>query len=153
MYWVFKTEPSECSITDIRAAGSEGVIWEGVRNYQARNFLRDQIQIGDQILIHHSSCAQIGIAGVATVQTTAFTDPSQFERSSMYYDPKSTAEKAPWVAVRVGFIQQFTTVLTMAQLRDVAGLEQMLLLKKGNRLSIIPTTKAEFDLVLSLTKA
>jgi predicted RNA-binding protein with PUA-like domain len=71
----------------------------------------------------------------------------------MYYDPKSTAEKAPWVAVRVGFIQQFTTVLTMAQLRDVAGLEQMLLLKKGNRLSIIPTTKAEFDLVLSLTKA
>lgn len=153
MYWVFKTEPSECSIADIRTAGSEGVIWEGVRNYQARNFLRDQIQIGDQILIHHSSCAQIGIAGVATVQTTAFTDPSQFERSSMYYDPKSTAEKAPWVAVRVGFIQQFTTVLTMGQLRDVAGLEQMLLLKKGNRLSIIPTTKAEFDLVLSLTKA
>lgn len=152
MYWVFKTEPSECSITDIRNAGTTGIIWEGVRNYQARNFLRDQAKVGDQVLIHHSSCGQIGIVGVATVIREAFVDPTQFQQSNKYYDAKSTLEKAPWVAVRVAFVQQFKSVLTMAQLREVAGLEQMQLLKKGNRLSIIPTTKSEFDLVLSVAK-
>lgn len=153
MQWVFKTEPAECSMDDIRQAGPGGVIWEGVRNYQARNFLRDQVQLGDQILIHHSSCAQIGIAGIGVILETAFTDPSQFEPQSLYYDPKAKIDKAPWFAVRVGFVQQFDVILSMPHLRQIPGLEQMLLLKKGNRLSIIPTTKSEFDLVLSAAKA
>ncbi len=152
-YWVFKTEPTECSIDDIVAAAATGVVWEGVRNYQARNFLRDQVQPGDLILIHHSSCAQTGIAGIATVVATSFTDPSQFQPESPYYDPKSTPEKAPWVAVQVGGGQRFGQVLSLQQLRQMAGLQDMQLLKKGNRLSIMPTTKTEFDLVLSLAKA
>ncbi len=153
MYWVFKTEPAECSITDIQTAGAGGVIWEGVRNYQARNFLRDQVKIGDQVLIHHSSCDQVGIAGVGVILTAAFADPSQFQPQSPYFDAKSTPQKAPWVAVQVGFVQRFNTVLTMAELRQISGLAEMLLLKKGNRLSIIPTTNAEFDLVLFAAKA
>lgn len=152
-YWVFKTEPAECSIADIKAAGATGVTWEGVRNYQARNFLRDQVNIGDRVLIHHSSCDAVGIAGVATIIAAAFTDPSQFAADSLYYDPKSTAEKAPWVAVQVGFVEQLPQVLSLAQLRTVPGLADMQLLKKGNRLSIIPTTNAEFDLVLLAAKA
>lgn len=153
MYWVFKTEPTECSIADIAVAGSNGVIWEGVRNYQARNFLRDQVKTGDMVLIHHSSCDVIGIAGVATIIAESFTDPSQFVAENPYYDPKSSTDKAPWVAVRVGFVQQFPQVLSMADLRAIAGLADMQLLKKGNRLSIMPTTNAEFDLVLLAAKA
>jgi len=153
MYWVFKTEPAECSITDIQSAGAAGVVWEGVRNYQARNFLRDQVKVGDQVLIHHSSCDLIGIAGIGVILTTAFPDPSQFQPQSPYFDAKSTPQKAQWVAVQVGFVRKFDTVLTMAELRQIPGLAEMLLLKKGNRLSIIPTTNAEFDLVLCAAKA
>lgn len=153
MYWVFKTEPAECSITDIQAAGATGVVWEGVRNYQARNFLRDQVRIGDQVLIHHSSCDQVGIAGIGVILAAAYPDPSQFQPRSAYYDAKSTPEKAPWVAVQVGFIEQFSKVVSMAELRQIAGLAEMQLLRKGNRLSIMPTTKAEFDLVLCAAKA
>ncbi|WP_031570351.1 EVE domain-containing protein [Rheinheimera texasensis] len=153
MYWVFKTEPAECSILDIQAAGPKGVVWEGVRNYQARNFLRDQVKIGDQVLIHHSSCAHVGIAGVGVILAEAYPDPSQFQPRSLYYDAKSTPEKAPWVAVQVGFVEQFSKVLSMTELRQIYGLADMQLLKKGNRLSIIPATKAEFDLVLCVAKA
>jgi len=153
MYWVFKTEPAECSITDIQSAGAAGVVWEGVRNYQARNFLRDQVKVGDQVLIHHSSCDLIGIAGIGVILTTAFPDPSQFQPQSPYFDAKSTPQKAPWVAVQVGFVRKFDTVLTMAELRQIPGLAEMLLLKKGNRLSIMPATNAEFDLVLCAAKA
>lgn len=153
MYWVFKTEPAECSITDIQSAGAAGVVWEGVRNYQARNFLRDQVKVGDQVLIHHSSCDQVGIAGIGVILATAFPDPSQFQPQSPYFDAKSTTQKAPWVAVQVGFVRKFDTVLTMAELRQIPGLAEMLLLKKGNRLSIMPTTNAEFDLVLCAAKA
>ncbi len=153
MFWVFKTEPAECSIADIEAAGSAGVVWEGVRNYQARNFLRDQVKTGDMVLIHHSSCAAVGIAGVATIIAEAFTDSSQFVTDSLYYDPKANADKAPWVAVRVGFVRKFPRILPMADLRAIAGLAEMQLLKKGNRLSIMPTTNAEFDLVLLAAKA
>lgn len=152
-YWVFKTEPAECSIQDISKAGETGVVWEGVRNYQARNFLRDQVQPGDLILIHHSSCANIGIAGIAKVLASSFADPSQFSPDSPYYDPKASADKAPWVAVRVGIQTLFQRVVPLAELRQVAGLQDMQLLKKGNRLSIMPTTNAEFDLVLSTAKA
>ena len=152
MPWVFKTEPSECSIDDIGAAGPAGVIWEGVRNYQARNFLRDQVTVGDLVLIHHSSCAEIGVAGVAQVAAAAFADPSQFQSQSPYFDPKASPDKFAWYAVKVQLIEKFNRVLSLNELRACAGLEELLLVKKGNRLSIMPATKQQFELVLFLTK-
>lgn len=152
MPWVFKTEPAECSIDDIGAAGTEGVIWEGVRNYQARNFLRDQVVVGDLVLIHHSSCATIGVVGVAKVIAGAFADPSQFQPLSPYFDAKATADKFAWFAVKVQLVEKFSRVLTLAELRACPGLAELALVKKGNRLSIMPATKQQFDLVLFLTK-
>jgi len=152
MPWIFKTEPTECSIDDIAAAGSAGVVWEGVRNYQARNFLRDQVVVGDLVLIHHSSCADIGVVGIAQVTAAAFADPSQFQPESPYFDPKATAEKWAWYAVKVQFVEKFPKLLTLAELRACTGLAELALVKKGNRLSIMPVTKQQFDLVLFLTK-
>ena len=152
MPWVFKTEPTECSIDDIAAAGNEGVIWEGVRNYQARNFLRDEVAVGDLVLIHHSSCADIGVVGIAKVTAAAFADPSQFQPESQYFDPKATVDKFAWYAVKVQLVDKFPKVLTLAELRACAGLTELALVKKGNRLSIMPATKQQFDLVLFLTK-
>lgn len=153
MPWVFKTEPTECSIDDIAAAGSEGVVWEGVRNYQARNFLRDQVEVGDLVLIHHSSCADIGVVGVAQVSAAAFADPSQFQPDSPYFDPKATADKFAWYAVKVQLVEKFPKLLSLAELRACPELAELVLIKKGNRLSIMPVTKQQFDLVLFLTKA
>ncbi|MFN6972311.1 MAG: EVE domain-containing protein [Rheinheimera sp.] len=153
MPWVFKTEPAECSIDDIGAAGSDGVIWEGVRNYQARNFLRDQVMVGDLVLIHHSSCAEIGVAGIAQVTAAAFADPSQFQSDSQYFDPKAKADKFAWYAVKVKLVEKFPKVLSLAKLRTCPGLAELALVKKGNRLSIMPATKQQFDLVLFLIKA
>lgn len=152
MPWVFKTEPGECSIDDIGAAGSDGVVWEGVRNYQARNFLRDQVAVGDLVLIHHSSCAEIGVAGVAQVTAAAFADPSQFQHHSPYYDSKATADKFAWYAVTVTLVEKFPRVLTLAELRACPGLTELALVKKGNRLSVMPATNQQFELVLFLTK-
>lgn len=153
MFWIFKTEPAECSIDDLAAAGSDGVIWEGVRNYQARNYLRDQVRHGDQVLIHHSSCDAVGLVGIGVIVQEAFADPSQFDAQSPYFAPKSTPEKAPWVAVRVAFQGKFRHVMSLTALRQHSDLSEMILLKKGNRLSIMPVTKAEFELVLSLSAA
>ncbi|RVU39918.1 EVE domain-containing protein [Rheinheimera riviphila] len=152
MPWVFKTEPGECSIDDIGVAGAAGVIWEGVRNYQARNFLRDQVTVGDLVLIHHSSCAEIGVAGVAKISAAAFADPSQFQPQSQYFDPKASAEKFAWFAVKVSLVEKFSKVLTLAELRACPGLAELALVKKGNRLSVMPATNQQFDLVLFLTK-
>jgi predicted RNA-binding protein with PUA-like domain len=152
MAWLFKTEPTECSIDDI-AAASSGVIWEGVRNYQARNFLRDQVQLGDLVLIHHSSCAEIGLAGVARISKTAFADPSQFQQDSIYYDAKASSERWPWYAVQVEFVEKFQKIITLSDLRKHETLAEMVLLRKGNRLSVMPVTKQQMELVLFLTKA
>lgn len=152
MLWLFKTEPAECSIDDIANAGSQGVIWEGVRNYQARNFLRDQVSLQDQVLIYHSSCDKIGIAGLGRITATAFADPSQFQPDSVYYDARSSHERFAWYAVKLEFIEKFHRLLTLTELRQHEALAAMLLLKKGNRLSVMPVTKQQFELVLFLTK-
>lgn len=150
MYWVFKTEPSECSMQDIMQATSP-VLWFGVRNYQARNFLRDQVQQDDLVLIHHSSCADVGIAGIAKIVATGLADPTQFEAESPYYDAKASLERWPWYAVTLSPVQQFNRILSLAELRQQPELAAMTLLKKGNRLSVMPITKEEYDLVLFLT--
>lgn len=150
MAWVFKTEPAECSIDDIAAAGDQGVLWEGVRNYQARNFLRDLVQVGDQVLIHHSSCDDVGIVGLAEIAASQLVDPSQFDPQSIYYDQKADPQQPRWVAVQVRHIRSFPHTLSLATLRQYPALAQMLLLKKGNRLSIMPLTDAELAFVLTL---
>jgi predicted RNA-binding protein with PUA-like domain len=149
-YWIFKTEPAECSIDDLMNAES-GVIWEGVRNYQARNFLRAACS-GDLILIHHSSCAAVGIAGVAQVIEPAFSDPSQFNPASPYFDDKVSLANPRWSAVKVKGLERFTKVLSLQELRQQAALQQMQLLRKGNRLSVMPLTEDEYRLVYFLGK-
>lgn len=147
-YWIFKTEPAECSIDDLLNA-ADPTVWEGVRNYQARNYLRT-VGCGDLVLIHHSSCAEVGIAGVARITETAFADPSQFEPGSPYFDSKFSLANPRWSAVKLQGIKRFNKILSLQELRQQAELQQMQLLRKGNRLSVMPITEDEYQLVYFL---
>lgn len=146
--WLMKSEPSEVSIDDALAAEQSTVPWTGVRNYQARNFMRDEMRIDDGVLFYHSSCAQPGIVGVARVASTPYPDPTQFDPASPYYDPKSNPQTPRWQLVDVQVLRK-TRVLTLAQLRAQPGLQDLLILKRGNRLSITPVSTSHWDLVLA----
>ncbi|MET3132491.1 putative RNA-binding protein with PUA-like domain [Oxalobacteraceae bacterium GrIS 1.11] len=147
-YWLMKSEPDEISIDDVMAAPGRTVPWFGVRNYQARNFMRDAMQVGDGVLFYHSSCPQPGVAGLAEVLSAAYPDQSQFEPDGKYYDPKATLEQPRWVAVDVRGKQK-TRLLPLAALRAIPGLEDMALLRKGSRLSITPVTRQQWDIILA----
>jgi len=147
-YWLMKSEPDEVSIDDLMAAPQRAFEWTGVRNYQARNFMRDAMQPGDGVLFWHSSCAEPGIAGLAEVVGRAHADSSQFDPASPYFDAKSTPQAPRWQCVDVRFVRK-TPLLTPAVLRQHPLLEQMLVLKRGNRLSITPVTQAEWDYITS----
>lgn len=147
-YWLVKTEPDECGIDDIAKAGNNGMVWDGVRNYQARNFLRD-MRVGDHVFIYHSSCAKVGIVGLAEVIQEAFDDPLQFEPSSPYFDAKSKRDNPRWSAVKLRFIQKFSGVLALQQLKQLAALAENPLVQKGSRLSVVPFTQAEYQAVLN----
>lgn len=134
-YWLMKSEPSEVSIDDALRLGAAP--WFGVRNYQARNFMRDQMQIGDGVLFYHSSCDEPGIAGVAEVASTAYPDATQFDSKSYYFDPKSTVENPRWILVDVKAIRK-TRLLGLAEMRSNPDLASMVVLQKGSRLSITP---------------
>lgn len=151
-YWLFKTEPEECSIDDFAHAPDKAIVWEGVRNYQARNFLRDQVDLGDLVFIYHSSCKEIGIAGVAKVVQSSYPDPSQFNTLSPYFDAKSSDAKAPWVAVDLQFVEKFRQILSLDKLKQSTKLEQLPLVKKGNRLSVMPVTSAEWQHIITMSK-
>ena len=142
-YWLMKSEPDECSIDDALAAPGRLTPWTGVRNYQARNILRDQMRIGDGVLFYHSSCAEPGIAGLAEVATAARTDPTQFDRKSDYYDPKSRREAPRWVLVEVRALKK-TRLIPIAELKAHKALAKMWTLRPGNRLSITPVSEAEW---------
>lgn len=148
-YWLMKTEPDECSIDDIAKAGKQGVLWDGVRNYQARNFMRE-MALGDQVLIYHSSCKTIGVAGVAEVCAVAFPDPMQFDSNSPYFDAKATQEKPRWDAIRLRFVAKFADVISLDAIKKMSPLANNPLVKKGNRLSVIPFSTAEFVAVKAL---
>jgi predicted RNA-binding protein with PUA-like domain len=150
-YWLMKSEPAECSIDDALASPDATVPWTGVRNFQARNFMRDQMQIGDGVLFYHSSCAVPGIAGVAEVASKAYPDPTQFDPTSPYYDSASRPEKPRWLLVDVRARYQ-VEVVTLAQMREVPALQDMLVLKRGNRLSITPVQPAHWQLLLGMMK-
>lgn len=144
-----KSEPDECSIDDLAAAPRQTVPWFGVRNYQARNFMRDAMRIGDGVLFYHSSCAEPGVAGLAEVCSAPYPDATQFDPKSPYHDPKSTREKPRWLLVDVK-LKRKTPLLTLRRMRELPQLQTMQLLRPGNRLSITPVTDAEWQAVLAL---
>ncbi len=136
-YWLMKSEPAEVSVDDALAAPRAIVPWTGVRSYQARNFMRDGMRIDDGVLFYHSSCAEPGIVGIARVASAAYPDPTQFDDQSPYHDPASKAPSPRWLLVDVQVLRK-TRNLTLPELRADPKLEEMLVLKKGNRLSITP---------------
>ena len=148
-YWLMKSEPDEVSIGDALAAPGSVVPWTGVRNYQARNYMRDAMRVGDGVLFYHSGCAQPGIAGIAEVASTAYPDPTQFDPASPYHDPKSTPETPRWQLVDVRALRA-TRLLTLAELRNDPALAELLILKRGNRLSITPVAAADWRHILDL---
>ena len=142
-YWLMKSEPDECSIDDALAAPERRTPWTGVRNYQARNFMRDAMRAGDGVLFYHSSCAEPGIAGLAEVASAPYPDATQFERTSEYFDPKATREQPRWFNVDVRALRK-TRLVPIAELRAHKALAKMWLLRPGNRLSITPVSAAEW---------
>jgi predicted RNA-binding protein with PUA-like domain len=145
-YWLMKSEPDEASIDDLANAAQRTLPWTGVRNYQARNFMRDTMQVGDGVLFYHSSCPEPGIAGLAQVSSTPYPDPTQFDPKSPYYDAKSTQENPRWMLVDVVFKKK-SALIALATLREHDELAEMRVLAKGNRLSITPVTKSEWDFI------
>ena len=146
-YWLMKSEPDECSISDVADAPGRRVPWIGVRNYQARNFMRDQMRVGDGVLFYHSSCAEPGVAGIAEVASAAYADASQFDKTSPYFDAKSDKANPRWLHVDVTHVAT-TPLLPLKRMRERPELATMLLLKPGNRLSITPVTEDEWQAVI-----
>ena len=142
-YWLMKSEPDECSIDDALAAPGRITPWSGVRNYQARNFMRDAMRIGDGVLFYHSSCPQPGIAGLAEVASAAYPDATQFDAKSDYYDAQSRREQPRWFNVDVRALKK-TRLVPLAELRAQKALKKMVTLRPGNRLSITPVSEAEW---------
>ncbi len=149
-YWLMKSEPDVFSIDDLENRPKQTEPWEGVRNYQARNMLRDDIKKGDLALFYHSSCEVPGVVGIMEVVKEGYPDPTAFIPKHRYYDPKSKPEKPAWYLVDVKFKRKLKRVITLAELRDKKPLQNMKLLQKGNRLSIMPLAKKEWDYILSM---
>jgi predicted RNA-binding protein with PUA-like domain len=147
-YWLFKTEPDVFSIEDLANAPEHTTRWDGIRNYQARNFLRDQVKKGDQVFIYHSQCKPPGIVGLAKVTMAAYPDPAQFDPENKYFDGNSKSQDPRWFAVDVKHHKTFEEPLTLPQIKQIPGLQQMVLLRQG-RLSIQPVTEAEAKILLA----
>lgn len=143
-FWLFKTEPDAFSIDDLAARPQQTEPWDGVRNYQARNFLRDKVQLGDKVFIYHSSCKQVGIAGVAEVVKAGYPDTEQFNPESKYYDPKASADAPRWYRVDVKLVEKFNTVLPLKTIKSLPEVTEVGLVKKGHRLSIMPVEENEW---------
>ena len=148
-YWLMKSEPDEFSIDDLAKAPKQTTPWFGVRNYQARNFMRDEMRVGDRAFFYHSSCPEPGIAGIVEISKLAYPDATQFDPKSEYYDPKSTREAPHWVNVDVKLVKK-TRLVGVPELRATRGLEDMVTLRRGNRLSITPLTAAEWKIIEKL---
>ena len=149
-YWLMKSEPDEFSIDDLAKAPKQSTAWFGVRNYQARNFMRDDMGVGDRAFFYHSSCAEPGIAGIVEISRLAYPDATQFDPKSAYYDPKSTRDAPRWVNVDVKLVRK-TPLISVQTLRETQGLQDMVTLRRGNRLSITPVTPAEWKIIERLT--
>jgi predicted RNA-binding protein with PUA-like domain len=149
-YWLMKSEPDAFSIQDLQSRPGQREHWDGVRNYQARNHMRDLMSVGDEVLFYHSSCTPAGIVGLASIVAAGYPDPSALNPESKYFDPKATPDKNPWVMVDVKFKREFKTMLTLETMRSIPGLEAMQLLRKGMRLSVQPVTPEEFAIIMKV---
>jgi predicted RNA-binding protein with PUA-like domain len=144
-YWLMKSEPDVFSLDDLKNTKSEP--WDGVRNYQARNFMRDGMKVGDLVLFYHSNCKPPGIAGIAEVCKEAYPDHTAFDKKCKYYDAKSDPKKPRWMMVDVKFVKKFKNYISLEELRELPKLKHMKILQKGNRLSITPVEKVEFEFI------
>ena len=151
-YWLFKSEPDEFGIDDLAALGKTPEPWDGIRNYQARNILRDKVAEGDEVLIYHSSCKLVGVAGTGKVARAAYPDPDQFDPESKYFDPKASDDNVRWYCVDVVFGEKFAEVLPLKAIKAMPGLEDMVLLKQG-RLSVQPVTANEWRQILNAARS
>jgi predicted RNA-binding protein with PUA-like domain len=147
-YWLMKSEPDAYSIDDLERDGRE--MWDGIRNYQARNMMRDDMRVGDEAIFYHSACKEPAAVGLMKIASKPYPDPTQFDPKSKYFDPKSTADDPRWQLVDVEFVRKFSRALTLKELRAQPGLEEMILLRRGNRLSIMPVDKQHWDVLLGL---
>jgi predicted RNA-binding protein with PUA-like domain len=147
-YWLMKCEPSAYSIDDLQRDGTTS--WEGVRNYQARNFLRDAMKVGDKVLFYASNADPSGVSGLAEISRGAYADRFATQKGHTYYDPKSTPDEPIWYMVDLRFVEKFPNVVALDTLKEAPGLENMMVIRKGSRLSIQPVTKPEYDIVVKL---
>jgi predicted RNA-binding protein with PUA-like domain len=150
-YWLMKSEPDEVSFDDVLAAPGQTLSWYGVRNYQARNFMRDAMRVGDGILFYHSSCAVPGVAGIAQVASTPYPDETQFDSAGKYFDPKASRAQPRWISVDVRGLEK-GRYLPLSDMRAIPELEDMVLLRKGSRLSISPVTPGEWNTIVGLLR-
>jgi predicted RNA-binding protein with PUA-like domain len=146
--WLMKSEPDAYSIDDLERDGRE--MWDGIRNYQARNMMRDDMRVGDDVFFYHSNCKEPGIVGLARVASEPYADPTQFDPESKYYDPKSTEDSPRWLLRDVDFVRKLGRTITLSELKEHPDLEGMILLRRGNRLSIMPVSEEHWDLILGL---
>ena len=152
-YWLMKSEPDAFGIEDLQSRPAKTEPWDGVRNYQARNFMRDDMKKGDEIFFYHSNCKVPGIVGIATVASTAYPDPTQFDPDSDYFDPKSDPDDPRWILVDVKYKRRLKRILSLAEIKDHAeALGDFALVRKGNRLSIMPVSAEQWDYLLGLEK-
>ena len=149
-YWLMKSEPDVLGIDDLKNRPKQTEPWDGVRNYQARNMLRDEMKKGDLAFFYHSSCDVPGIAGIMEIAKEGYPDPTAFNSKHRYYDPKSNPDKPTWYLVDVKFKRKLKRTIPLTELRDKKPLQNMKLLQKGNRLSVMPVTKKEWEYILSL---
>lgn len=148
-YWLMKSEPDEFSIDDLKRRKREP--WSGVRNYQARNFMRDGMKVGDGVLFYHSSCPEPGVVGIAEIATAAHPDPTQFDPKSDYYDAASKPEEPRWLLVDVGFKRKLKRTIGLDEIKAIEDqLGDFALTRRGNRLSVLPVTKSQWDAILAL---
>ncbi|MBB1406220.1 EVE domain-containing protein [Pseudoalteromonas sp. HL-AS2] len=150
-YWLFKTEPDAFSIDDLKNAQNQTTLWEGVRNYQARNFMRDEVKVGDLVMIYHSSCKLVGVVGIAVVTKAAYPDPTQFDLSSDYYDAKATSDNPRWVVVEVTYQSHLDSLVSLKEIKANPRITDIAL-KKGGRLSIMPVTKSDWQIITHMAE-
>jgi len=147
-HWLIKSEPDAYSIDDLKRDRRE--MWDGIRNYQARNTMRDDMKVGDQIFFYHSSCKEPGVVGIAKVASKPYPDPTQFDPDEKYYDPKSKPDDPRWFLVDVGYVRKLSRTISLTEIKSRPELENMILTRKGNRLSIMPVNKAHWDIILNM---
>jgi predicted RNA-binding protein with PUA-like domain len=151
-YWLMKSEPNCFSLDDLKSRKNQTEPWDGVRNYQARNMMRDQMKIGDKVFFYHSNCKVPGIVGMAKVVTTGYPDPTQFDPDEGHFDPKSDPNNPRWFLVDVQFVKQFKETISLEYLKTLPELSGMQLLRKGNRLSVMPVEKTHWEIIISSAK-